>query len=111
MLRYALTCATAVVLLTHSVLGFSAGSWPDPERFREAMDAFSTQDKASPPSLGAIVGIGSSSMRFWKTNDRFATDLAPLTVINRGFGGSVMHDVEVLLDEVCLLYTSPSPRD
>ena len=31
-----------------------------------------------------------------------ASDLSPLTVINRGFGGSVMHDVETFLEPLVL---------
>lgn len=41
-------------------------------------------------------------MRFWSVGDRFASDLSPLTVINRGFGGSVMHDVETFLEPLVL---------
>jgi lysophospholipase L1-like esterase len=79
-------------------------AWPDPMRFQDAIDGFTAQDESAIPPFGAIVGTGSSSMRFWQTDDRFATDFAPLTVINRGFGGSVMHDVEVFLDDLVLRY-------
>ena len=76
--------------------------WPDPERFRAAIHAFESEDRKTPPPSGAIVGTGSSSMRFWSVGDRFASDLSPLTVINRGFGGSVMHDVETFLEPLVL---------
>ncbi len=45
---------------------------------------------------------GSSSIARW--NDQAAEALAPLTVIPRGFGGSVMNDVLYFLDRVALAY-------
>ena len=45
---------------------------------------------------------GSSSIARW--NDQAAAALAPLTVIPRGFGGSVMNDVLHYLDRVALNY-------
>ncbi|MEQ8406991.1 MAG: GDSL-type esterase/lipase family protein, partial [Gammaproteobacteria bacterium] len=50
----------------------------------------------------AIVLTGSSSIARW--NDQAAAALAPLTVIARGFGGSVMEDVAYHLDRVALRY-------
>ena len=76
--------------------------YPDPERFRAAIDAFSAQDGASPPTTGAIVATGSSSMRGW--HGRIAADLAPLTLVPRGFGGSNMNDVRHFLTELVLRY-------
>jgi lysophospholipase L1-like esterase len=45
---------------------------------------------------------GSSSIARWNNQARAA--LAPLTVIPRGFGGSVMHDLLHYLDRVVLVY-------
>ncbi len=104
MLKRALSPIGMFVVLALPLTSFPAGSWPDPMRFQDAINGFTTQDESANPPIGAIVGTGSSSMRFWKTDDRFAEDLAPLTVINRGFGGSVMHDVEVFLDDLVLRY-------
>jgi hypothetical protein len=49
---------------------------------------FEAQDRVQPPQKGAIVFTGSSSVTFWKTLEQ---DMAPLPVINRGFGGSKIH--------------------
>jgi lysophospholipase L1-like esterase len=46
-------------------------------------------DRSSPPHPGAILFVGSSSFRYWKS---LAADMAPLRVLNRGFGGSQIHD-------------------
>lgn len=74
----------------------------DPTRFENAIEAFEARDAKSPPPTGAILLTGSSSIARW--NDQAAAALAPLTVIPRGFGGSVMGDVLHYLDRVALTY-------
>lgn len=73
-----------------------AAEYPDPERFRDEVDAFAAQ-AVSP---GAIIATGSSSMRGW--HRRIADDLAPLSIVARGFGGSNMFDVRYFLNELVL---------
>jgi len=80
----------------------NAQQLPDPERFEEAIRRFEQQDRVNPPPQGAIVLTGSSSIGRW--NNQAEAALAPLTVIPRGFGGSVMHDVLHYLDRVVLTY-------
>lgn len=75
---------------------------PDPTRFEDSILRFEAQDKASPPPANAIVLTGSSSIMYW--NEDSPSDLAPLTVIPRGFGGSVMNDLLHYLDRVALVY-------
>ena len=75
---------------------------PDPERFEVAISRFEAQDRINPSPEGAIVLTGSSSIARW--NSQAAAALAPLTVIPRGFGGSVMHDVLHYLDRVALTH-------
>jgi len=75
---------------------------PDPDRFEANIRRFEAQDRQTPPPQGAIVLAGSSSIARW--NDQAEPALAPLTVIPRGFGGSVMHDVLHFLDRVALAY-------
>ena len=74
----------------------------DPTRWEEAMQRFDEQDRISPPHENAIVLTGSSSIARW--NEQSVAALAPLTVIPRGFGGSVMEDVLYHLDRVALRY-------
>ena len=74
----------------------------DPTRFEETILKFEEQDRISMPAEGAILLTGSSSIARW--NDQAAEALAPLSVIPRGFGGSVMEDVLYYLDRVALAY-------
>jgi len=76
----------AAVLLTSLTLFGQAAS--DPERWEPAMQAFEESDKANPPAKGAIVFIGSSSIRRWDLKKWFPD----VDAINRGFGGSVIAD-------------------
>ncbi len=74
----------------------------DPTRFEAAIKAFEAEDKISMPAPGAIVLTGSSSIARW--NKQAAAALAPLSVIPRGFGGSVMEDALYYIDRVALAY-------
>lgn len=97
LLRYGalLLCAMAAAQLY-------AQDLPEPERFEDVIRGFETQDRLNPPPTGAIVLTGSSSIARW--NDQAPAALAPLTVIPRGFGGSIMHDVLHYLDRIALVY-------
>ncbi len=76
--------------------------YSSPERFEQAILAFETADAKKFPPPGAIVCIGSSSMRGWHST--IAEDLAPLTIIPRGFGGSNMNDALHFADRIVIPY-------
>lgn len=91
------------VVLLSALFGSAAlGQNLDPTRFESTIERFEAMDAQSMPPEGAIVLTGSSSIALW--NRRAAEALAPLTVIPRGFGGSVMGDVLHYLDRVALVY-------
>ncbi len=77
-------------------------SYPDPARFENAIKQFEARDRTDPPPEGAVLCIGSSSMRGWHSTIR--KDLAPLQVIPRGFGGSNFNDLLYYTDRVVLPY-------
>lgn len=63
--------------------------------------AFERADHAQPPPSGAVLFIGSSSIRFWKT---LASDFPEVPTINRGFGGSEISDVDYYFAQVVAPY-------
>lgn len=73
-----------------------------PTRHDEAILAFEASDRREPPPRGAIVLAGSSTFTKW--NDTMGADLAPLTVIPRGFGGSTMRDLLFYADRIVVAY-------
>lgn len=75
---------------------------PDPERFADSLARFAEADQAAMPPRRAVVATGSSSIAMWHRTIR--EDLAGLTVIPRGFGGSQFSDVVYFVDEVILRY-------
>lgn len=90
------------VVLAAAALAAAQTRTIDPTRFEEAVRAFEAEDRAAMPPEGAIVVTGSSSIRRWHLT--LQRDLAPLTAIPRGFGGSTMQDVEHFLDRIVLPY-------
>lgn len=73
----------------------------DPLAWESSIEKFEAQDRRTPPPAGVIVFTGSSSITFW---DTLAQDLAPLPVINRGFGGSKLDDVVRYADRIVIPY-------
>ncbi|KRF00576.1 hypothetical protein ASG87_12865 [Frateuria sp. Soil773] len=63
--------------------------------------AFEAADRAQPPPSGAVLFIGSSSIRFWKT---LAADFPEVRTINRGFGGSEIDDSTFFADRIVAPY-------
>jgi lysophospholipase L1-like esterase len=79
-----------------------ASKYADPARFEQQIQEFETQDAKSPPPTGAVLCVGSSTMRMW--HGMIHEDLAPLTVVARGFGGSTMHDLLHFSDRIVIPY-------
>jgi lysophospholipase L1-like esterase len=77
---------------------FGQNAAETPDRWEATIKAFETQDAAEPPPKGANLFVGSSSIRLWKLADSFPDR----TCINRGFGGSQLHDVARYADRLVL---------
>ena len=97
-------CALAVFLVTAapSLLSGQVAD-PDATRFADAMDTFAEYDSKNSFPADATVFVGSSSIVYWDTGDRFRG----MPLINRGFGGSQMSDAVHYVQETVLKY---SPR-
>jgi lysophospholipase L1-like esterase len=72
-----------------------------PEVWESNITAYEASDAESPPDPGSILFVGSSSIVFW---DTLSEDMAPMPVLNRGFGGSVMANVTHFADRIVLPY-------
>lgn len=93
----------ALLLLGLSLLT-PAALWaqddPDPARFEAEISAFEQWDRKNAAPDQPVLFVGSSSIRFWPTAERFPA----LPVVNRGFGGSHISDVNFYLDRIVLRY-------
>lgn len=70
-------------------------------RFEKEIRAFEASDKTNPPPKHAILFLGSSSIRLWKS---LAQDFPEYRVINRGFGGSEISDSVHYADRIVIPY-------
>ena len=61
----------------------------DPTRWENDIAAFEAEDEATAPPEDALLFVGSSSIRLWES---LKEDMAPMPVIQRGFGGSKLGD-------------------
>jgi hypothetical protein len=72
-----------------------------PVYYSAAIQQFLDEDRSSPPPQGAILFIGSSIFRQWQD---LKTQMAPLPVFNRAFGGSRTWEVLHYADQIVLPY-------
>ena len=79
-----------------------AKAYGPPGKFEDQIKAFEAADQKAFPPAGAVLCIGSSSMRMW--HPTIKEDLAPLTVIPRGFGGSTMSELLHAADRIVIPY-------
>lgn len=71
------------------------------ENNKNDIAGFEKLDAAQMPAPGGIVLTGSSSFRLWRDAGK---DLAPLPIINRGFGGSTTPEVIHYINQTVLKY-------
>jgi lysophospholipase L1-like esterase len=73
----------------------------DHAQWNAEIAAFQAGDQAQPPPAGAVLFIGSSSIRMWTS---LATDFPGVRTINRGFGGSEVDDATFFADRIVAPY-------
>ena len=76
------------VLLTALATLIAFGAYAEESRWEKAIQQFEKADAEKAPPQGAVLFIGSSSIRMWDT-EKYFPDIA---TINRGFGGSQIAD-------------------
>ncbi len=102
--RTAVRLRTLLVLLVGPALALAqsaAPATPLDKALAKEIAAFVTSDQTAPPAPCQILFVGSSSIRIWKT---VGEDMAPLPVINRGFGGSHIEHVNRWFDQIVAPY-------
>ncbi|MES2463939.1 MAG: GDSL-type esterase/lipase family protein [Armatimonadota bacterium] len=65
------------------------------------INAFLEADKKQMPPAGAVLFMGSSSIRMW---DTLVQDFSEIPVINRGFGGSQIFENTLYADRIAVPY-------
>ena len=88
-------------LLIIPVAGLQAQRASGPARWEADIAAYEAQDRTNPPEKGAVVFIGSSTIRRWST---LASDFPDQKVLNRGFGGSQIADAVHYADRIVIPY-------
>ena len=73
---------------------------PDPSRFEQEISAFVQWDRKNSAPDHAVLFVGSSSIRLWRTHAAFPDR----PVINRGFGGAHISDMFYYYEEIIAPY-------
>jgi lysophospholipase L1-like esterase len=71
------------------------------KRWANELAEFERADAARPPEPGGMLLVGSSSFRMW---NQVAAAFPERRVVNRGFGGSQMHELLALTDRLVWPY-------
>jgi len=79
----------------------SVETLPPNAPFRDEIVQFAQHDRELPPPACPVLFVGSSSIRLWSS---LAKDMAPLPIINRGFGGSKISEVNSYFDRIVTPY-------
>lgn len=74
---------------------------PTENRFEKDIQKFEAMDRENPPAKGAVLFVGSSSIRLW---DSLKEYFAGIDVIQRGFGGAEFGDVMHFFDRIVTPY-------
>ena len=69
-------------------------------QWEPAIKAFEAQDAQKRPPKDAVLFLGSSSIRWWHTDQLFSG----FPVINRGFGGAQTSDINYYLNRIVIPY-------
>jgi lysophospholipase L1-like esterase len=100
-MRFRHSCAAILAVATLALS--AAGSFAQQEQppFKAEIERFVAADQQNPQAPCQVLFVGSSSIALWET---LASDMAPLPVINRGFGGSEIEHVNRWFDEIVTPY-------
>lgn len=81
--------------------GAASAAELDPAKWEKDIAAFEASDRTNPPPKGAVLFVGSSTIRLW-TN--LANDFPQWQLVRRGFGGAHIPDVTHFADRIIVPY-------
>src|SRR5689334_23351105 len=84
-----------------AIAAFSQQAPVPTNKWEADIKKFEEADRQQPPPKGAVLFVGSSSIRMWKD---LAADFPDTKVINRGFGGSEIADSTYFADRIVIPY-------
>ncbi|MBE0536253.1 MAG: hypothetical protein IH624_11345 [Phycisphaerae bacterium] len=90
----------AALVLCVSAARSQSTETPQPSRWEKDIATFEAWDSKNAWPREAVLFVGSSSIRMWRTAESFPD----LPVINRGFGGSQTADVVEFTDRIVIKY-------
>lgn len=94
----------AFIFVVFAVYQTTAGAQSPYQRanlWQKEIDAFAAADKKDFPKSNKILFVGSSSIRGWRT---LKEDFPDLYIVNRGFGGSHLEDVNFYAAQIIFPY-------
>jgi lysophospholipase L1-like esterase len=91
----------AVIALAALCPAAVAAQTPPANQWEAEIRKFEEADRVQPPPRGAVLFVGSSSVRLWQS---LAEDFPGVKVINRGFGGSHIADSTLYADRIVVPY-------
>lgn len=98
--------ALAAVLVTLSSVAGQLSARASDDALAQALgaqvDRFVAADRVAPPPHCQVLFVGSSSIVMWK--ETLVSDMAPIPVINRGFGGSHIEYINRWFDKIVAPY-------
>jgi lysophospholipase L1-like esterase len=98
-----ITLSLLILSLIAAPWHIATGAEPEHDfgKWEKEIAAFEQMDRAQPPPKGAILFVGSSTIRRWTT---LARDFPGQRVINRGFGGSEIVDSTHFAERIIFPY-------
>lgn len=92
-------CAVIYYIAIPLYVGNKKSTSKDPTLWESDIEKFRVDDRTNPVAPDPIILVGSSSIRLW---DGMPDKIAGFPVLNRGFGGAKIADLDYFLDELLI---------
>ncbi|MEP7340749.1 MAG: hypothetical protein ABI977_23665, partial [Acidobacteriota bacterium] len=95
------TLSLSLCLAIFAITALSQQTTAPANKWESDIRKFEEADRQQAPAKGAVVFVGSSSIRMWKD---LAADFPETKVINHGFGGSQLADSTYFANRIVIPY-------